>query len=310
MIIKPEALKPGAKVALIAPSSYVEEEKMELSMASIEFLGLEALVYPSCTLKHGYFAGEDKMRAKDINEAFANPEAEAVFCLRGGYGATRILPLVDYKIVKNNPKLFLGYSDITAFHLAFNRICNLATLHSPMPTRGWDTLDNVSLNSLKMNLFENTPAGKVDVPTDSSIKTLVPGTAVGKMAGGNLSLLVSTLGSPYELDTRGKILFIEDVDDEPYRIDRALTALSLAGKFRDCNGIVLGTFSGCEAKEKGSSLSLSQVFMETIVPFCKPTINRFPAGHVYPHISIPMGISARLTASEEPTLEFLESLTM
>ncbi|MGI6752575.1 MAG: S66 peptidase family protein [Anaerovoracaceae bacterium] len=310
MINKPKKLELGARIALIAPSAFVEEEKLKLSLASMDFLGLEPVLYPSCTMRHGYFAGIDYQRAKDINDAFTNPHVDGVFCLRGGYGATRVLPLLDYEVIKNNPKLFLGYSDITAFHLAFNKICKLATLHSPMPTRGWDTLDELSLQSLESNLFSSVPVGKVSIPPELSLKPLISGTAEGPMTGGNLSLLVSTLGSPYEVDTRGKIIFIEDVDDEPYKIDRGLTALSLAGKFADCAGIVIGTFAGCEPKDPSISLSLSQIFDEIITPYNKPTINWFPAGHIYPHISIPMGIRARLTVSEESELEFLESFAL
>jgi len=263
---KPKCLKPGDHIALVAPSSPVSEEKLAMSLNSIIFLGLTPVLYPSCTMKHGYLSGSDAARAADLNAAFSNPGIDGIFCLRGGYGVTRILNLIDYDNIMKNPKLLLGYSDITGLHLSLNQICSLATLHSPMPTRGWDTLDPVSLKSLTDQIFFSKPAGPAPNIEGESIEIINPGTAEGRIIGGNLSLLTATLGTPYEVDTRNKILFIEDVEEKNYRIDRGLTSLALAGKFSDCAGIILGTWAECGDPDLSSddNLTLREIFDEVV----------------------------------------------
>ncbi len=309
-ITRPKALTLGAKVALIAPSSPVDSEALLRSVRSVRFMGLVPVLYPSAVSRHGYLSGTDERRARDMNNAFADPEVAGVFCLRGGYGGTRILPLLDYELIRKHPKLFLGYSDITAFHVAFQQLCGLATLHSPMPSGGWETLDNLTLASLSAHLFRSVPVGPAVMPEGEHLKAVVSGIAEGPITGGNLSLLAATLGSPYEVDTRGKLLFIEDVEERPYQVDRGLTALALAGKFKDCSGVILGTFTGCEETEYApeDTLTLEQIFQEVIAPFGKPTVSNFRAGHQYPHISIPMGVNARLDA-DRGLVRFEEALT-
>lgn len=298
-MIKPNPLKPGSRVALIAPSSPVSEEKLSLSLDSIRFLGLAPVLFPSCTLRKGYLAGTDEERAKDVNDAFSDPSIEGIFCLRGGYGAMRILPLLDYSRIKKNPKVFAGYSDITALHTAINKLCGLITYHAPMPTTGYHTMDYFSLESLADSIFSGKPAGAVSNPPGESLLTLCPGKAKGRMTGGNLSVLAATLGSPYEIDTKGKILFLEDVDERPYRLDRSLTALALAGKFDDCAGIVSGTFFNCEETESEAkeTLALAEILDQVIRPKGKPALHNFRAGHIYPQVTIPMGAQAELDAS-------------
>lgn len=310
-IIKAKHLEKGDRIALIAPSSPVNEEKMEKSLASLEFLGLEPVIYPSCTMKHGYLSGPDFIRAMDVNAAFSDDSIQGIFCLRGGYGVTRILNSIDYKNIRKNPKVFLGYSDITGLHTTINMLSGLTTIHSPMPTRGWDTLDLVSLKSLEDNIFASEPIGLAPSIEEEEIEIINPGLAEGVIIGGNLSLLTATLGSPYEINTKGKIIFIEDVDERHYRLDKGLTALALAGKFSDCAGIILGTFAGCEEPDvaEEDNLNLQEIFDEVIKPFNKPTINNFRAGHIYPQISIPMGTKVRLDANNG-NVYFMEAATV
>lgn len=305
-MIKPKTLRPGDRIALVAPSAHVSEEKLAMSIASMEFIGLEYILYPSCTMKHGYLSGPDAQRARDLNDAFADPSIDGVFCLRGGYGAMRLLPLLDYETIRANPKVFIGYSDITALHTAIGQLCGFPTLHSPMPTRGWDSLDEISLASLKANLFSSEPAGSAPLPAE----TLVPGQARAPLCGGNLSLLAGTLSSPYEIDCRGKLLFIEDVDATHYQIDRNLTALALAGKFRDCAGLIFGSFTDCPdaALPPEDNLSIRQILEEVAAPFGKPAVMGFSTGHSYPFITLPLGTEAALDASAG-TLEFSEPAT-
>ena len=286
-------------MALAAPSSPVPASVLEKSVRSIRFLGLEPVVMPGCKMVHGYLSGPDAQRAQDLNRAFADPSIKGIFCLRGGFGASRILPLLDFSMISANPKVFVGYSDITALHLAFNKLCGFLTFHAPMPNTSYSRLDSYSLSSLRQNLFSSEPAGIVKNPPGESLEVIVPGTASGEVTGGNLSLIQGTLGSPYEIDTRGKILFLEDVGERPYRLDKALTALSLAGKFRDCCGILLGTFTECEepdetsvpagTKISDSTLSIRQIIKEVIEPWKKPALFNFRAGHIFPQATIPLG---------------------
>lgn len=299
-MIKPKSLKMGDRVALIAPSSPVTEDKLRQALDSLCFLGLEPVQYPSCTMKSGYLSGTDAARAKDVNDSFSDPSISGIFCIRGGYGATRILPLLDYNMIRQNPKIFVGYSDITALHIAFNQICNFMTLHGPMPSRGYHIMDYFSLTSLSDAVFCRDPIGYMPNPPGEPIETIYQGFAEGLITGGNLSVMAAALGSPYEVDTKGKILFIEDVDERPYRIDRNLTALALAGKFDDCEGIILGTFADSEETElePEDSLTLYEIFEQVIKPFKKPTIFNMRAGHIYPNITVPMGSMTMLDASE------------
>ena len=304
---RPTPLSKGDKVALIATSSPLPDYNIERGIDSIRFFELEPIVFPSCTMNHGYLAGKDTDRAKDINTAFADESIKGIFCLRGGFGTTRLLNLVDFDMIKKNPKVFAGYSDITALHVAITQRCEFVTFHSPMPNTRYRQMDDFSLKSLKANLFSSEPLGEVFNPPGEKIKTIVPGVCEGLITGGNLSLLHGTLGSPYEVDTKGKILFIEDVGEMPYRIDRALTALALAGKFDDCAGIILGTFADCVMPDIESvppnsliaeaSLTLNQVFDEVVKPFNKPTILNFRSGHVYPQLTIPLGTNLMLDAT-------------
>ena len=309
-MIRPKCLKHGNRIALIAPSSPVDSEQLMLAVDSVRFLGMIPVIYPSATKVHGYLSGSDTVRAADIVNAFANPAIDAVFCLRGGYGVSRILEKIDYRVISKNPKLLLGYSDITALHIAINQLCNLVTLHSPMPSRGWETLDSVTLGSLTECLFSPEPIGQTPVIEGQSLEIINAGVAEGPIIGGNLSVLNATLGSPYEINTKNKILFIEDVNEKHYQIDRGLTALALAGKFKDCVGIILGTWADCGDPDllPEQNLSLHQIFDEIIKPFGKPTVNNLRAGHIYPQISIPMGVKTRLNTKKR-TVEFLEAAT-
>lgn len=306
-MMKPRPLKMGNRVALIAPSSPVSEEKLQVSLDAIRFLGLIPILYPSCTMKNGYLSGQDQARADDVMDAFTDPTIDGIFCVRGGYGATRILPLLDYNEIAKHPKLFVGYSDITALHTVFHQMCHFITVHGPMPSTGYHLMDYFSLERLAEVLYNNNPPGHVANPPDEELKKISPGISSGLIIGGNLSVLVATLGSPYEIDTRDKILFIEDVGERPYQIDRNLTALALAGKFRDCSGILLGTFTECQETEMepDSTLTIEEIVEQVILPFQKPTLSNFRCGHSYPMITIPMGSLAHIDA-DLGTVEFLQ----
>ena len=296
-MIWPTPLKYGDKVAITAPSSPVSDEKLEMSVESIKFLGLEPVVMPSCNMAHGYLAGPDKQRADDINASFADDTIKGIFCLRGGYGTTRLLPMLDFNMIKNNPKVFIGYSDISSLHFNINQKCNLVTFHGPMPTTDYRVHEGFTNDSLRTCLFAPEKLKTIGNPEGEEIITLREGYAKGTLVGGNISLMAGTLGSPYEIDTKGKILFIEDVDEMPFRLDKMLTALALAGKFRDCEGIILGTFERCEEADH-PSLTLREIFEEVVLPWNKPTILNLRAGHIYPQSTLPMGAEVSFDAKD------------
>lgn len=296
-MLTPKPLFPGARVALVAPSGSVPPERLEPAVKSVENLGLEPVVFESCRSKHGYFAGGDRLRADDINRAFADQTIDGVICIRGGYGTQRLMSLIDFGMIRRNPKYFSGYSDITALHIKINQSCGFVTYHTPMPaTELYNGADEFSVEQVKKTLFGGK-FGELKNPNGVSLRTLVSGCARGILIGGNLSLVVSSLGTPYEIDTKGKVFFLEDVDEEPYSVDRMLVQLKASGKFRDCAGIILGYYTNCGAKQPENSLTLEQVFDELIVPEKRPAVMNFACGHSLPTLSLPLGKEVKLDSN-------------
>jgi muramoyltetrapeptide carboxypeptidase len=247
-----------------------------------------------------------------LNDAIRNAEVKAILCLRGGYGSPRILDQVDYESLRRQPKIIIGYSDITALLLAVRAKAGLVGFHGPMG-REWSLGKGISPYSEKYfwdafvarsSLFEDwggERAGGMKAPT-----AIVEGAAEGRLAGGNLSLISSLMGTPYEIDTRGAILFVEEVQEKPFRIDRMLNQLRLAGKLKEARGILLGGFSNCDSRDPDGDLSLSEVFLDYFVPLGVPVLADFPAGHLPDQATLPMGVLVRLDATAR-TLTILES---
>lgn len=296
MMLTPKPLFQGARVALIAPAGPVPPEKFGPAVRAVEELGLMPVVYESCRRAHGYFAGNDQLRADDVNAAFADPDIDGILCIRGGYGAQRIIDRIDFDLIRRNPKYFSGYSDVTTLHIMINQSCGFVTYHTPMPsTELYGGADEYTMDYLRRVLF-GEPLNELRNPANIPVKTLVGGCARGVLTGGNLSLVASSLGTPYEIDTRDKILFLEDVDEEPYRVDRMLLQLKTAGKFRDCAGLLLGYWTNCKAEHPEKSLTLEQVFDELLVPEHKPAILNLACGHSLPSMSLPLGKEIELNS--------------
>ena len=224
----------------------------------------------------------------------SDPSIDGIWCIRGGYGAHRLQPLLDTETIRKNPKWFGGYSDITALHLYLNQVCGMESYHCPMPSTEYSP-DEYSLNWLKKALFGGL-SGVLNMPEGKNAATLVPGTAEGVLCGGNLSLLAASLGSPWEIDTRGKILFLEDIGEKTYRVDSMLTSLRNAGKFDDCAGIILGAWTDCPPEIPERTLLLPEIFQQLIVPSGKPAIMDVACGHCLPTLSLAMGRMCRLDA--------------
>ncbi|WP_249866428.1 S66 peptidase family protein [Paenibacillus konkukensis] len=301
--VRPGALSPGDTVGITAPASWGDRQRMEESARYLERLGLRVRMGETLVKRHGYLAGTDEERARELNGMFADPEIKAILCARGGYGTGRIADLLDYGLIRANPKVFWGYSDITFLHMAMLRYAELVTFHGPMLI----DLEEEEPDPLTLQNYETllNPSALRYTEEISPLHTLVEGEAAGQLVGGNLSLLVSTLGTPYEVGTKGRLLFIEEIDEEPYRVDRMLNQLRLAGKFSDAEGILICDFNNCEPNKRKQSLTLEQVFGDYIVPAGKPAMAGFKIGHCSPNIAVPIGIEARMSTSDK-VLECIE----
>lgn len=291
----PTALAPGARVALLAPSGPLPENRLEPAVAAVRALGLDPVVYPSARLRRGYLAGPDEIRAADIQNAFADDDIDGVLCLRGGYGAQRLFPLLDTGALLAQHKPFFGYSDITFFHILFQN-AGLRSFHAPMPSTEWyKGLDPYTEHWLRAALFGGL-FGPLPNCEGAPRRTIAPGRAEGPLVGGNLSLIASALGTPYALDVRGKILFLEDVGEAPYRVDGMLNHLVNSGALRGCRGIVLGYFTDCDPRPDKDSLTLEQVFQDLLAPLGIPVLAGLSCGHSEPTLSLPLGAVAALDA--------------
>ncbi|MDD4715265.1 MAG: LD-carboxypeptidase [Oscillospiraceae bacterium] len=308
-MILPKPLFPGARVALLCPSGAVPEERLAPSLEALCALGLQPVVYPSCRARHGYLAGLDALRADDLNRAFLDPSIDGILPLRGGYGANRILPLLDFNTIRQVPKYFGGYSDCTALHIAFNQLGGFITYHTVMPaTEYYRPLDPYTMDHLCRAMF-GTLIGPLNNPRGYPLRVLADGFAAAPLCGGNLSLLADSLGTPWEIDTRGKILFLEDVGEPLYRIDAMLTQLRNAGKFSDCAGILLGSFSGCAPEHPELDLSLDEIFRELLAPVGKPVLAGFACGHTRPTAALPLGAVLTMEATAKaPRLSLVPGL--
>lgn len=309
-MLKGKKLKKGDTIGFIGPSGAVRVEgAIERAKAEMERMGYRVKLGVSCGAKYGYLSGTDALRAQDVNDMFRDPEVDAVFCVRGGYGTTRMLDLLDYDVIRENPKIFAGYSDITAMQIAMLKNCGLATFAAPMPVSDFSSapLDAFSLSSMLHVLGEAKPAGELrNSEGYHERKTINPGSCEGMLVGGNLMLITSLLGTPYELDTKGRILFIEEIGEHTYCIDRMLTQLRLAGKLDDCAGIIFGDFRNCEIEFKEYGFTIEEIIRDVAAPCGKPIFTGFQAGHCNPKITLPYGALCRMDA-DSCTLEVLEA---
>lgn len=301
-------LKFGDTIGLIAPSGAMRTEgAIERAVAETQRMGFKVKLGESAGKKYGYLSGTDEVRARDINAMFADDEVDAIICIRGGYGAMRILDKLDYDLIAKHPKIFVGFSDITALHIALLNKCSLATFHAPMAV-GWSSgpLDDFSRECMYKALMHAEPMGELVSPPEYPKQTVNPGKAEGMLVGGNLMLMASSLGTPWEIDTKGRIIFIEEIGERTYCVDRMLTQLRLAGKFDDCAGVVFGDFADCPIEYPEFGLTLDEIIRDVVAPCGKPIFTGLRCGHCTPKLTLPFGVKCSMDA-DECTLTVLES---
>lgn len=302
--ILPPALRPGDRVAIVSPSSPVlSPDRLEAGVALLANWGLEPVLMGNAHLAHGHLAGSDEQRCADLNEAFTDPSIRGVIASRGGYGVTRLLDLLDWGSLEADPKLIVGFSDVSALLLAAWKRLGLVGVHGQFAGRL--TLQDASTLALLRRLIMGTePLGVLPQPADEPVRAVRSGTAQGSLVGGNLSLLASLMGTRDEPETDGAIVFIEEVSEAPYRIDRMLTQLRRCGFFGSVAGVVIGTFVGCEPSGQRPSLTLDEVLDDRLGDLDVPVLAGLAIGHTDRHLPLPVGVPARLDA-DAGTLELL-----
>ncbi|MFD2701256.1 LD-carboxypeptidase [Paenibacillus shunpengii] len=295
--IYPDPLRMGDTVGIMAPASPGDSARITKAADHLLRLGLQVQFGKTVYNEYGYLAGTDEDRARELNDMFANPEIKAIVCARGGYGTARISDLLDYELIGRHPKFFWGYSDITFLHNAIFQRTGLITFHGPMLTcLAADSVDPLTLQGFDILFGKDIPPYTEAI---SPLEVLLPGTAEGVIVGGNLSLLVTTLGTPYEINTEGRLLLIEDIGEEPYRIDRMMNQLLQAGKLAAAAGIIVGDFHHCDPVKRALSLSLEEVIQHYITKAGRPAMGGFRIGHCSPNITIPLGLPAQLDTSRK-----------
>ena len=294
-MILPKRLQRGDTVGVIAPASPPNIEQLKRSFIFLRELGVNVKIGNHVQDINGYLAGTDEDRLHDLHSMFKDPFVHAIFCAGGGYGTGRIAEQINYELIKRNPKILWGYSDITYLHNAIRQRTELVTFHGPMLASdvGKEGFDDLS-KKMFQQLFE--PKELHYTEYISPLEVIAEGECVGELVGGNLSLIQSMMGTPYELETEGKILLIEDVDEEPYRIDGMLNQLTMAGKLTSAAGIVVGDFKNAVPTNDKPSQSLDEVLDHYLKRLETPVIKGFKMGHCQPHFAMPLGVKAKLSS--------------
>ena len=303
--VRVPVLKPGDCIGILSPGSYTSSKDFAGSIELLEANGYRVKIAPSATALYEHFAGTDRKRAADINALFADDDVKAILCVRGGYGSARILDKLDYKMIAKHPKMLIGFSDVTALHIALGDKCGISTIHGPMLVSF--TRPNFDSEYTRTNFFagltRTEPIGEIPMPEDRKLEAVRPGHAEGIITGGNLTLIASLVGTPYRLDGKGSLLLLEEVGETPYRIDRMLNQLWQNGLLKRVNGILLGDFVGCE-NEKADGINdftLDDVLKHYARLSGKPVIRGVPAGHGKYNMFLPLGVPAAMTADDDGT---------
>lgn len=309
--IKPKRLKPGDMVALISPSGATATRfEVTLVKESMEALGFKVKFADHLLDRYGYLGGKDEVRAADLMAQFTDPSVAGVVAIRGGWGCARILPLLDYEVIRKNPKVFIGYSDITALILAIHAKTGLVCFHGPIGLDPWNsfTVDyfrKILMEAEPVTMQNPSEAGDHLTQVENRVQTIVAGSTTGILKGGCLSIVSTLLGTEYVPQWKDSILFVEDVDEEIYRIDRMLTHLNLAGVLQQIKGFIFGKCTECNPDEGYGSLTLEQVLDDHIKPLGVPAWYGSMIGHIPMKFTVPVGVEAKIDA-EKGLIQLLE----
>ncbi|HEY9903859.1 MAG TPA: LD-carboxypeptidase [Candidatus Sericytochromatia bacterium] len=312
-LLKPPRLKPGSVVGLVSPAGATwEREELDIVQDAVRALGLVPRLAPHLLDRYGYLAGQDKDRAADINQLFADPQVAALLPIRGGWGSSRMLPYLDYDRIRQNPKILVGFSDITALTLAIYGRTRVVTFHGPNGLTSWRPQQTEYFRRIlfagEAITFQNLKDGDDEdrlMQVKNRIQTITPGQARGRLIGGNLSVFSGIVGSPYVPDFQGAILFLEDTNENIYRIDRLMTHLKIAGVFDKLAGFIFGQCSGCAPDADYGSLTLEEVVWDHIKPLGIPAWYGAMIGHIEPIVTLPIGLEVEIDASAG-TIRMLE----
>ena len=301
-IRKPPRLNPGDRIGIVSPAAAVQAERLKQGCLALQQCGFSVQVGAQALQRDRFFAGTDRVRAEELTAMFTDPGVQAVFCSRAGYGSGRLLPLLDFTIFSQQPKIFVGYSDVTLLLNAFVQRTGLVCFHGPLVAG--EFAEGLSERS-RMHLFNllTRGTGEASLPFSTTLRT---GVAEGPLLGGCLSVLVATLGTPFAFDPRGAILFLEDIGEKPYRIDRMLVQLKQGGVLEHLAGVVFGDMQGCWGTEDDPTLLLS-VIADAFADYSYPVGFGLPAGHGGENFALPLGTRVRLDAGQQQ-LVFLESV--
>lgn len=311
--IFPNRLKKGNVVGLIAPGYAIKPEILEEVKTVLGSMGFIPYHTERLLSKYGYFSNTDSERAKDLNEMFANPDVDGILCARGGYGCTRIMSMIDYQNIKRNPKVLIGFSDITALLNGIFKETGLITFHGPVGSTLNDPYSMRQLQQIVTGPQNRLVINNTDI-TDEELKgtneyeryTITEGSAVGRLVGGSLTLVNALIGTAQEIDFTNALVCLEDVEEAPYRIDRMLTQLIEGNTFAKAAGIIFGVCAGCNSSTNPDSFTLKEVIMDRIKPLGIPAVYGMSFGHIKHNFTFPIGIKAKLNA-QKMTLELLES---
>jgi len=312
-LIKPPRLQPGDTVALIAPGGYTTEKSIAKARRNIESLGLKVREGASLREVNGNYGGSVPQRLADLHAMFGDPEIKMIWPIRGGSGCISLLAHLDFKLIRANPKILLGYSDITALHLAIYKHAGLVTFHGPVAS---STLTDYAIEHMMAVLSDPQPTYTIPMALENSrraleepqfaMRTVHAGVATGPLMGGNLSLVAALAGTPYAADFKDSILFLEEVNEAPYRIDRWMTQLDLSVGFARAAGVMVGICEGCGPEHEDISLTLDQTLDIHLQPLSVPAVTGYSIGHIRDQFTIPMGIRATLD-TERQTVTLLEA---
>ena len=306
-MIKPKPLNQKSTIGIVSPSYWLDQKLLKKTAKLFQDIGFKLEFGRSNHLKWGPFAGKPQERADDLHRMFSDPNVDAIMCARGGYGANRVLPLLDFDLIKENPKIFIGYSDITAYLTSITQQTDLVTFHGPMLTTYKKSWTDYNYNLMKKVLGGER---KVQIKAPGSLKTriLKSGKATGLLWGGNITLLVNRLGTNHPLNTKGAILFLEDIDEYLYSYERMLIQMKAAGMFEKINGLIIGELEDMKDQEIEFGRNTDQIILDICGDLDIPIISNFPCGHGKYQATLPLSLNAEIdTSNKEAMVTILDS---